>query len=178
MCCKTYTTLSLSRHPFAFVRAVNHSYVNIILKKYLTHHPKQISGCVYCEYFGENLSCYNGNRSCILLTLLKAYLSVTRASLIQVMARFRWLFGPMLTHWQLHHLNKDTRISFQNAFENTVCKMAAILFRLQCVDTDIEAETEWPPHCSRYLRMHFIQRRYSYFDPKLTEVCSLVSNWQ
>ena len=84
----------------------------------------------------------------------------------------------------------------ENAFENVVWKMAAILSRPQCVNwinsmyegisivnevllgwyQHIEAETKWPPFRRRCLQMHFLECKCMNFAKDFTEVCSYGSN--
>ena len=52
---------------------------------------------------------------------------------------------PILTvHWTLCNLNQSTTILFQeNLFESFVCKMAAILFRPQYVNSLVLRQNDW-----------------------------------
>ena len=60
---------------------------------------------------------------------------------------------------------------FNHELEN-VCKMTAILLRLQCVCWHIEAKSKWPPFCRKHFQTHFRQWKHLYFELDLTEICS------
>ena len=86
-----------------------------------------------------------------------------------------------VVNWTLRNklqwnFNSNSSIFIQeNAFENVVWEMSAILSQPQCVNT-LRPRQDCHHFCRQHFWMHFLEWELLHFDSNFTEVCSQGSN--